>query len=624
MRRQRTLSTMLSAPKSKANFSSNAPQVTAFVVPVVSLPGVRPACSGTCHRTFVPRIASRRQHYRCVFRAELRSQDRDHASRHPPDPDNEPGSVNPSKSDASSSQPPEMDDEPDAAHNQPRHPVFSQGESSDSDSAVVSASGAFQVDDGSLSETASFVAPRRLRRKQNGNTVVAFAKSDSQPVRAHARGAAVSQPSPIVPRITAFFDRIRPSSKIPTSIVDAVVLGLLFFTWYWSNTAFNIYNKQVLKVFPFPVTCTVVQFLVASVCMGMLWLLRLKEPPNINKFLLRATLPLAVLHAAGFLLTNMSLGKVSVAFTHTVKSTEPFFSVALTPSILGEVPTWGIVISLFPIVAGVALASATEVSFNWIGFLSAVGSNVALQSRNVLSKKLMTSARAGGKVRSKKFSSNAVSSSKEFNTSIGANKLLGAKPTEFGGGHSTPPWLSAQAAIPLPQDSDEDVVVPFSAEEESALRALDNTNLFAAMTMLAFILLAPLSVLSEGLPLAGAFAAQAVTGMPKSVMYRKLVLGGICRCLDVLSSYMILQRVSPVTHSVGNCVKRAVVIAFSIVIFKTQMSALNVAGTGLALLGVFIYSLVISACKQNTFGPDSPMCKPIYETEVELTEGGGI
>lgn len=43
-------------------------------------------------------------------------------------------------------------------------------------------------------------------------------------------------------------------------------------------------------------------------------------------------------------------------------------------------------------------------------------------------------------------------------------------------------------------------------------------------------------------------------------------------------SYMILQRVSPVTHSVGNCVKRVVVIVSSVMFFRTPVSAINAFG----------------------------------------------
>lgn len=41
---------------------------------------------------------------------------------------------------------------------------------------------------------------------------------------------------------------------------------------------------------------------------------------------------------------------------------------------------------------------------------------------------------------------------------------------------------------------------------------------------------------------------------------------------------MILQRVSPVTHSVGNCVKRVVVIVSSVIFFQTPVSPVNAFG----------------------------------------------
>jgi len=52
---------------------------------------------------------------------------------------------------------------------------------------------------------------------------------------------------------------------------------------------------------------------------------------------LLAILPLACVHTLGNLFTNMSLGKVAVSFTHTIKAMEPFFSVLLSAAFLGEV-----------------------------------------------------------------------------------------------------------------------------------------------------------------------------------------------------------------------------------------------------------------------------------------------
>ncbi len=43
-------------------------------------------------------------------------------------------------------------------------------------------------------------------------------------------------------------------------------------------------------------------------------------------------------------------------------------------------------------------------------------------------------------------------------------------------------------------------------------------------------------------------------------------------------SYMILQRVSPVTHSIGNCLKRVIVIVASVIFFQNPMSQQNMIG----------------------------------------------
>ncbi|KAF8005949.1 hypothetical protein BT93_K0279 [Corymbia citriodora subsp. variegata] len=173
------------------------------------------------------------------------------------------------------------------------------------------------------------------------------------------------------------------------SMAKTLELGLLFGLWYLFNIYFNIYNKQVLKVYHFPATITMVQFAVGSIFVLFMWTFNLYKRPNVSRSQLIAIVPLAVVHALGNLFTNMSLGKVAVSFTHTIKAMEPFFSVLLSAMFLGEMPTPWVVGSLVPIVGGVALASLTEASFNWAGFWSAMASNLSNQSRNVLSKKVM-------------------------------------------------------------------------------------------------------------------------------------------------------------------------------------------------------------------------------------------
>ena len=51
---------------------------------------------------------------------------------------------------------------------------------------------------------------------------------------------------------------------------------------------------------------------------------------------------------------------------------------------------WPVYASLIPVIGGVALASATELSFTWLGFSCAMASNVAFSARAIFSKKLMS------------------------------------------------------------------------------------------------------------------------------------------------------------------------------------------------------------------------------------------
>eukprot|EP01018_Ginkgo_biloba_P009171 Gb_23352 [translate_table: standard] len=302
------------------------------------------------------------------------------------------------------------------------------------------------------------------------------------------------------------------SKAVSNKLLKTLQLGSLFGLWYLFNIYFNIYNKQVLKVCPFPITITNLQFAVGTVVVLFMWSTGLYKRPKVSNSQLLAILPLACVHTLGNLFTNMSLGKVAVSFTHTIKAMEPFFSVLLSALFLGEIPNPWVVASLAPIVGGVALASLTEASFNWAGFWSAMASNLTFQSRNVLSKKLMVK------------------------------------------------------------------------KEES----LDNINLFSVITIMSFILLAPATLFFEGVKFTPAYLRSA--GLDVKVVASRALLAGICFHSYQQVSYMILERVSPVTHSVGNCVKRVIVIVTSVLFFRTPVTSINALGTGIALAGVFAYS----------------------------------
>ncbi len=73
----------------------------------------------------------------------------------------------------------------------------------------------------------------------------------------------------------------------------------------------------------------------------------------------------------------IALKYVAVSFTETVKSSAPLFTVAISRVLLGERNGIYVTGSLVPIMAGLALCSAYELSFDIYGFLAALGTNIS-------------------------------------------------------------------------------------------------------------------------------------------------------------------------------------------------------------------------------------------------------
>ncbi|KAB7497302.1 Solute carrier family 35 member E2, partial [Armadillidium nasatum] len=80
---------------------------------------------------------------------------------------------------------------------------------------------------------------------------------------------------------------------------------------------------------------------------------------------------------------------VAVSFAETVKSSAPIFTVFIALIFLGEKTSLVVFLSLFPVMMGLALCSANELSFNFIGFLCAMATNLCECVQNVVSKSLL-------------------------------------------------------------------------------------------------------------------------------------------------------------------------------------------------------------------------------------------
>ncbi|XP_032216955.1 solute carrier family 35 member E2A isoform X5 [Mustela erminea] len=113
---------------------------------------------------------------------------------------------------------------------------------------------------------------------------------------------------------------------------------------------------------------------------------RLSYPPNFIMIMLFVGL----MRFATVVLGLVSLKNVAVSFAETVKSSAPVFTVIMSRMILGEYTGLLVNLSLIPIMGGLALCTATEISFNVLGFSAALSTNIMDCLQNVFSKKLLS------------------------------------------------------------------------------------------------------------------------------------------------------------------------------------------------------------------------------------------
>ncbi|XP_016668791.2 triose phosphate/phosphate translocator, chloroplastic isoform X1 [Gossypium hirsutum] len=292
----------------------------------------------------------------------------------------------------------------------------------------------------------------------------------------------------------------------------ALVTGFFFFMWYFLNVIFNILNKKIYNYFPYPYFVSVIHLFVGVIYCLIGWAVGLPKRAPIDSNLLKLLIPVAVCHALGHVTSNVSFAAVAVSFTHTIKALEPFFNAAASQFILGQSIPLTLWLSLAPVVIGVSMASLTELSFNWTGFISAMISNISFTYRSIYSKKAMTD--------------------------------------------------------------------------------MDSTNVYAYISIIALFVCIPPAIIFEGPQLMkhGFTDAIAKVGMTKFIS--DLFWVGMFYHLYNQLATNTLERVAPLTHAVGNVLKRVFVIGFSILAFGNKISTQTGIGTAIAIAGVAMYSFI--------------------------------
>lgn len=159
-------------------------------------------------------------------------------------------------------------------------------------------------------------------------------------------------------------------------------LLLLVVSYYVASTLTSCLTKQVLTAFPRPLTVSLLQQLVTAAG-------GVARVTDVRRALLdewRAVLPVAVTLCASVVLYRVSLVHSTLSFAQAVKTLQPLFATLLSSVVLRERSSARRVLALAMLVAGVSIATTTELDFSLVGFACTLASTFAQALETVLSK----------------------------------------------------------------------------------------------------------------------------------------------------------------------------------------------------------------------------------------------
>ena len=119
---------------------------------------------------------------------------------------------------------------------------------------------------------------------------------------------------------------------------------------------------------------------------------------------------------------------------------------------------------------------------------------------------------------------------------------------------------------------------------------MDAVNLYAVMTILSTLLLLPVCLALEGARIGPTLKAVAAAGGTKTLAIHTL-LSAVFYYLYNEVAFLALDNVEPVTHALGNTIKRVVIILTSVLVLGSSMTTQGAIGSAIAIGGVLLYSL---------------------------------
>ncbi|XP_010056521.2 xylulose 5-phosphate/phosphate translocator, chloroplastic [Eucalyptus grandis] len=137
----------------------------------------------------------------------------------------------------------------------------------------------------------------------------------------------------------------------------------------------------------------------------------------------------------------------------------------------------------------------------------------------------------------------------------------------------------------------------YSKKSLQNFKEVNGLNLYGWISIISLFYLFPVAVFVEGSQWVQGYHKAIATVGKSSTFYFWVLLSGVFYHLYNQSSYQALDDISPLTFSVGNTMKRVVVIISTVLVFRNPVRPLNALGSALAIFGTFLYSQATSAKK---------------------------
>ncbi|KAG6855816.1 hypothetical protein H0H87_010576 [Tephrocybe sp. NHM501043] len=169
--------------------------------------------------------------------------------------------------------------------------------------------------------------------------------------------------------------RWHPWPWLSRLLVHPTAYLALYFTL---NLSLTLYNKLLLISFPFPYTLSALHALCGSI--GSLVLARIGSTPvpKLNSQETLVLLAFSALYTVNIIVSNVSLGLVTVPFHQVVRAATPLFTILFSALILGTRSSRMKLVALLPVVLGVGFATYGDYYFTpWGCILTLLGTVLA-------------------------------------------------------------------------------------------------------------------------------------------------------------------------------------------------------------------------------------------------------